>query len=563
MSDAVERLLVRIDATSEQLRRELKSADKAVEKTDKTIGQKLENVQKHFNKAAVAAAKFGASGVAALSAMTVATVKNAAEIQRFASISQSSTQEFQRFAAGAQKVGIENEKLADIFKDVNDRVGDFVITGGGPLLAFFGRIAPKVGVTIDDFRELSGPQALGLYVDSLQKANVSSSEFTFFLEAVASDATALAPLLLNNGKLLKEFGDEAERTGSIMSDDLIKESIKLDEELNKLQQRTKGLSNNVGFAVIPALNGIVEVFGSTRVEGNKLSQSTTMLSTALIRIAQAGVAAGGVINVFGKGLGGLAAAFAALGRQGDEGFFSTEGLKRASNVLREFRADADATSESYALLLSDLEASLDVNPLEGLDNSAASASERLKDLQDQLRSTAGAGTESAESVEATAEAVREAQKRASQAAKEAADAAKKAADELRQRQEAYISLVDQLQTKEERLTSTLKERLKVIAESSGSSNTGETRSRSIAAAFQGAPQAGGIAPEVGGALGEMLRLSEATQELDAWYNDSTARLAEYRQEKLITQQEFNEQEANLTLEHQDRLLRIEQARQIA
>jgi len=44
---------------------------------------------------------------------------------------------FQRLAIGANRLGISNEKLADIFKDVNDRVGDFIHTGAGPLAGFF------------------------------------------------------------------------------------------------------------------------------------------------------------------------------------------------------------------------------------------------------------------------------------------------------------------------------------------------------------------------------------------------------------------------------------------
>ena len=65
-------------------------------------------------------------------------------------------------------------KLADIFKDTSDKVGEFLATGGGPLRTFE-VIAPKVGVTAQAFRDLSGPQALQLYFDSLQKAGVGKS----------------------------------------------------------------------------------------------------------------------------------------------------------------------------------------------------------------------------------------------------------------------------------------------------------------------------------------------------------------------------------------------------
>ena len=60
---------------------------------------------------------------------------------------------------------------------------------------FFENIAPQVGVTADQFRKLNGADALQLYVSSLQKANVSQNDMTFYLEAIASDASYLLPLL--------------------------------------------------------------------------------------------------------------------------------------------------------------------------------------------------------------------------------------------------------------------------------------------------------------------------------------------------------------------------------
>src|SRR5690606_448282 len=132
------------------------------------------------------------------------------------------TREFQRWAAGSKRVGIEQDKLADILKDVNDRVGDFMETGGGPMKDFFEQVAPKVGVTAQQFKNLSGPQALQLYVDTLQKAGLNQQQMTFYLEAMASDATALIPLLQDGGKAMNAYGDAAERSGAILSDAAIK-----------------------------------------------------------------------------------------------------------------------------------------------------------------------------------------------------------------------------------------------------------------------------------------------------------------------------------------------------
>jgi hypothetical protein len=119
--------------------------------------------------------------------------------RELAQVANATPDAFQRWAGAAQSVGIEEEKLADILKDVNDRAGDFLATGGGEMKDFFETVAPKVGVTAEQFRRLSGPDALQLYVASLEKARVSQQEMTFYLEAMANDVTRLLPLLRDGG----------------------------------------------------------------------------------------------------------------------------------------------------------------------------------------------------------------------------------------------------------------------------------------------------------------------------------------------------------------------------
>lgn len=88
-------------------------------------------------------------------------------------------------------------------KDMQDRIGDFQQTGGGPLADFFTNIAPKVGVTIQQFQKLSGPEALQLFYNSLEKAGASTNDMKFYMEAIISDSSLLIPLLEKMVKVLR------------------------------------------------------------------------------------------------------------------------------------------------------------------------------------------------------------------------------------------------------------------------------------------------------------------------------------------------------------------------
>ena len=191
-------------------------------------------------------------------------IKGAAEagrqIDQLSKLSATSAANFQAQAYAAQQFGISNEKLGDIFKDVQDKIGDFMQTGAGPMVDFFEKIAPQVGVTADQFRTLGGPDALQLYVSSLEKANLTQSEMTFYLEAIASDSALLLPLLKNNGAEMGRLAEEARNLGAVLSDETIKANKDFAAQIDRLNSLTNSLSVSIGSALIPELNELINQF---------------------------------------------------------------------------------------------------------------------------------------------------------------------------------------------------------------------------------------------------------------------------------------------------------------
>lgn len=264
-------------------------------------------VEKNAKAAGVAIGAGIAAGVTALGAITVGAINSAKEISNLSSVANTSTTEFQKYAAGAKVVGIEQEKLADIFKDVNDKVGDFLNTGGGALADFFTNIAPKVGVTADDFRNLSGPQALGLYVHSLEKANVSQADMTFYMEAIASDATSLLPLLRNNSEGFTMLGDAAEAAGAIMDEKTIKSANELKAATWLIEQSTAGLKNQLVSQLLPVLSDFADDLFGVSKQGTVMVTVGETVVTTIKWMAKAAVGAVGAFDLMGKAIGGAAA----------------------------------------------------------------------------------------------------------------------------------------------------------------------------------------------------------------------------------------------------------------
>lgn len=242
----------------------LDAAVKGAQGSLKRLAGELGGLQALAGKALTFSGIGGAASVAGLltAARNIAGISK--ELSFLAQISGTSVEEFQRLSFAAKTVGVEQDKLGDIFKDVQDKVGDFLETGGGALADFFENIAPRVGVTAEQFRNLSGPQALQLYVDSLQKANVSQTSMVFYLEAIASDATRLLPLLRDNSAAFRELGAEAQSAGAILGEKLVAEGVELERNLDRLSTIGRGFAIIIGSAIIPALNDLAGEFLSAR-----------------------------------------------------------------------------------------------------------------------------------------------------------------------------------------------------------------------------------------------------------------------------------------------------------
>jgi lambda family phage tail tape measure protein len=237
---------------------------------------------------AIMAAKVSAAmsaGLAAVAGLTTSTIGAAHEIDRLSQVANASPETFQRWGAGASMVGIEQEKLADILKDVNDRVGDFLSTGGGPMKDFFENIAPKVGVTADQFRRLSGPEALQLYVDSLQKAGASQQQMTFYLEAMASDATLLLPLLRDGGAEMERLGNKATSLGAVLSGSSIAAMRETRAAMAEIGLAAQGIRNQIAEAALPAVQAFAKGLSSATSEGGALNKAVKLIFGNLDRLA--------------------------------------------------------------------------------------------------------------------------------------------------------------------------------------------------------------------------------------------------------------------------------------
>lgn len=522
-----------------------------MDKAERSSEKWRKEVEKNAKAVGAALGAGSAAAIASLTAITVSTVNAAAEISKLSTIAGSSSTEFQKFAAGAQLVGIEQDKLADILKDVTEKAGEFAATGGGGMKDFFEQIAPQVGVTADQFAALSGPQALGLYVDTLEKAGVSQQQMTFYMESLASDATALIPLLKDNGAAMKGFADEAERAGAILSEQTIAEANKLRAAMFLMDQATTGLKNQIGSALIPVLGDFADGLSGVTVDGSLAATVSEDLAGSLRAVGKAAVGAVAAIHIAGSALKDLYDLNEASKGGGSwwETYLPPVRIYRAFESMDEIKetfsdsvSGLDQLAQGYGEFL---------NKLDGQGNGGGGSTrlETLTELFNELQTTMAPGalpaaiTSTTKAIESQDEAVKEQNKAL----------------------EAYQRLIADLRTDEEQLTDQMRERLAVLDAMQGIEPDERMKvvARIAGAATEEAPEFGGLDATVGGAFGELAKIDDAEEQLAEWYERQLEMLEGFRADRADLAATWDAEELSLKEEHEAKLAQLETARYTA
>lgn len=260
---STESLIIELDAKTAKLDSKLKKTDKGLDKLDKST-KKVDGSFDNFKKSALAAA----AALTAVAAVTAVAIRNAGafarELQVASNRSGEGVERMQSLAFATNTVGISLEKLGDISKDTNEKVGEFLVSGGGGFQDFadvLGLTAEQATVAAKEFETMSGPDVLQSMVTQMESAGVSAERMSFALEGMASDTTDLIPLLTNGGERLQElttgFDDLGVTITAIDLKKIEKVNLKLSEASSIFDAESKQLIADYSTELIAAIEATV------------------------------------------------------------------------------------------------------------------------------------------------------------------------------------------------------------------------------------------------------------------------------------------------------------------
>ena len=174
------------------------------EKADKSLF-KMSETGKNVAGGLLNLAKGALAVNAAISAMVLISAKNRKSLELLSKQAKTSAEDFQALSFATSQYGVNAEQIADISKDISDKVSEFSIAGTGA----FQDYADTLKLTKEEAREaaqefttMSSQEVIGKMVSEMENAGVSAYDMTFALESIGNDLSKLQPAFANNSKEL-------------------------------------------------------------------------------------------------------------------------------------------------------------------------------------------------------------------------------------------------------------------------------------------------------------------------------------------------------------------------
>ncbi|HFF0361721.1 TPA: phage tail tape measure C-terminal domain-containing protein, partial [Klebsiella quasipneumoniae] len=214
-----------------------------MDKAERASAKWSKQVQDDVAKSSAALAGIGAAAIAAGLAVGASgfqllksTSKQIAETDRWAKSLQLSTQELLAWQFAAEKAGVSGDQMADIFKDIGDKIGDAVLNKSGEAVDALNAL----GLSAEKLSKVSPDKQLLAIGESLGKIS-TNAEKTTILESLGNDLSKLLPLFDNNNQKLKQFIDLAKDYGVAPDPSSIDDLVKVNQLFEDMEAQVAGL----------------------------------------------------------------------------------------------------------------------------------------------------------------------------------------------------------------------------------------------------------------------------------------------------------------------------------
>lgn len=546
-----------------------------MDKAERTSQKWRDKVKKDAAEVGSALAAIGAGAAAVaigVGTAGITLVKNTSDhitaTDRWAKSLKMSTQDLLSWQFAAEKAGLTGDNIADIFKDINDKVGDAVLNKSGEAA----QALDTLGLSAEKLAQQAPDKQLIAISEALQKIPSQAGK-TNILESLGNDLSKMLPLFDNNNEKLKQFIQLSKDFGVAPPQEDIDNLVKVNQFFQDIESSAQGLKIEIAS-------------GLAKVDLSPIQHGLDDIREVFTDPA--------VLSGLAKLVGGVAELVGWMGKLSSEsanfisnlievpdrfkagGWYEFEKNKRLAAIAGTLQSDMGVitkpTSNSDLLINNNLlPGQSNQKQPKKPDNEAKRIESAYKSIeQSYLRQIALVDQLTGKTKDAT-----EVEKlrfdlssgRLVGINKEQQIRLEGLATEIDKYNSLskFRDLQEELLSPEEKLLKTTKERLKVLQDIQGIPGVSQDEVKKAAKAitkdsFADMPKFTGIDSMFGGQLGELRKVDDAQKEQEKWYQNQLDLLEQNRQARSDLNEEWDARELELKRKHQDEMNRLDEAR---
>lgn len=244
---------------------------------------KLGGVGTAAGAAVVTVAALGAAAVAAekkLADMTKETAANAAELLKQASITGQSAQTIQELTYAGERLGVSYDRIQDSLKETTNKMQE-ARDGSEDVANAYKRLGIRITNANGELRDAES--VFYETIDALSKMENRTERDAVAMDLLSESARELNPLIEAGSGKIKEYAQEAQDMGYILSDKAVAALKDVDTAVKDLDDTRTGVQNKLSSEFAPYLANFL---GDTRTMvqdlGETLDESGIVTSFGLL-----------------------------------------------------------------------------------------------------------------------------------------------------------------------------------------------------------------------------------------------------------------------------------------
>lgn len=184
-----------------------------------------------------------------------ASGRKAEDLNTLSAITGLSTEELQKIEYASNLIDVSGDKINDALKDLSMNMYD-ASQGTGEATEAFALLGFSVTDGAGKLKE-SGPAFYDI-IDRLNGVKNETERNALAMKIFGESAVDLAPLIKAGSQVLKDYGDDAERAGLIMSQDALDGANEFNKALDILKSTVEGVRDKIGVELAGKLTAFVE-----------------------------------------------------------------------------------------------------------------------------------------------------------------------------------------------------------------------------------------------------------------------------------------------------------------